>query len=402
MENKIELAIIYENQRLIDYYPYTFSKTTSRTCMGINTIDDFYSALLGYYGIPNIAIVEGEKALKGNIAPLLQKENGEYFENILFIALGYIPTLEEIEDNYSCENKEGRLLTYINLSKVKKKPDTINDVFKLKYSNLAKPEGLLLSSINDIINYNSKAIEINGEYAIPEEDLRKTMYNIKCKGDIYNLYIHKESIISPEVIFNTTKGKIIIDENAEIKPFSYIEGPAYIGKNCIIDNARIYGGSSIIYNSYVSGIIDNSIIMPHTVVHPYVNLKRCAVGDMSEIEPMTSAITKATEENISIGAYTKILSGSIISPETVIGFGSELKPNNTNYPIEIPPFVSGVNGVLKEVTQDSLLERVSKHSEERNVELEENEINILKKLHEKSQSPRQDFLNSILNSNKEY
>jgi len=87
-----------------------------------------------------------------------------------------------------------------------------------------------------------------------------------------NMEEYRKGKVEPYTIL---KGKVIIEETAEIKSGSYIEGPVYIGKNVKIGpNCYIRAGTSLSDNTKVGAAseVKNSIIMPGTKVphHNYI------------------------------------------------------------------------------------------------------------------------------------
>lgn len=97
-----------------------------------------------------------------------------------------------------------------------------------------------------------------------EEELQYDLNNaIKGKK---KLYIGKKCKIDKSVVFDTSQGKIYINDNCVIEPFSYIKGPVYIGENSTVRaGSQIYGPVRIGGSCKVSGEITCSIL------HWYVN-----------------------------------------------------------------------------------------------------------------------------------
>jgi UDP-N-acetylglucosamine diphosphorylase / glucose-1-phosphate thymidylyltransferase / UDP-N-acetylgalactosamine diphosphorylase / glucosamine-1-phosphate N-acetyltransferase / galactosamine-1-phosphate N-acetyltransferase len=85
--------------------------------------------------------------------------------------------------------------------------------------------------------------------------------------------IAKSANVYPNVVLDADSGSICIDENAVIEPFSYIKGPAYIGKNVTVKSgAKIYGPCSIGAGSKVTGEISGSVFQANVnKQHPFVN-----------------------------------------------------------------------------------------------------------------------------------
>ncbi len=81
-----------------------------------------------------------------------------------------------------------------------------------------------------------------------------------------NVLISQSAKVFPNVVFDASSGDIAVDENAVIEPFTFIKGPAYIGKTVLIKSGtKIYGPCSFGIHSRVSGEISG------TVFHGYSN-----------------------------------------------------------------------------------------------------------------------------------
>lgn len=102
-------------------------------------------------------------------------------------------------------------------------------------------------------------------------------------GSINDIHVHKTVKINPGTILDTSNGPIIIDENAKVGQFSYLEGPLYIGENAHIDNARLIGGTVIGKQCRIGGEVEASIIndfsnkhhegfIGHSILGKWVNI----------------------------------------------------------------------------------------------------------------------------------
>lgn len=120
--------------------------------------------------------------------------------------------------------------------------------------------GLSKTESNEIrlINYPSDLI-------LYHEDQLNYDLNREMKGK-KKLHIGKKCSIGKNVVFDTSHGRIYINDNTIIEPFTYIKGPVYIGENCTIrSGSQIYGPVRIGGSCKVSGEITSSIL------HWYVN-----------------------------------------------------------------------------------------------------------------------------------
>ena len=99
------------------------------------------------------------------------------------------------------------------------------------------------------------------ENALKIVELRITDYELREK----NVYVGKNVAIDQFVIFNTDQGVIIIDDCAHVYPFSYIEGPCYIGAHTEIkSHSQIRKNTSIGHHCKIGGEVSGSIFQPYT------------------------------------------------------------------------------------------------------------------------------------------
>jgi len=144
-----------------------------------------------------------------------------------------------------------------------------------------------------IFEYNNEEIDetINSENYLPWNLLQNVSRQIQSDIEIYkkikkwknqfrvntdkfqivgkskHLYIHETAKVYPGVVFDVSSGPVIIDREAKIAPFSFLEGPLYIGVNSHIDNAKIGGGSIIGATCKIGGEVENSIISDFSNKH---------------------------------------------------------------------------------------------------------------------------------------
>ena len=83
-----------------------------------------------------------------------------------------------------------------------------------------------------------------------------------------NIWIAASAQIDPGVVIDARNGPVYIDEDAHIFPQATIIGPAYIGRNTLVNiGAKIYEGTSLGEFCKVGGEVKESII------HSYSNKK---------------------------------------------------------------------------------------------------------------------------------
>jgi glucose-1-phosphate thymidylyltransferase len=160
--------------------------------------------------------------------------------------------------------------------------------------------------------------------------------NYQLVGKEKHLWIHHSVKIGPGVVFDVTKGPILIEKDCKISPFTYIEGPCVIESSSQIDNARITGGCIIGTNCRIGGEVENSLIGNYTNKHHEGFLGHSMVGNWVNIGAL--ATTSDLKNNygivkIKIGDQTvstnTIKFGSIIGDFSKIGIGTMMNTGTT-------------------------------------------------------------------------
>lgn len=97
------------------------------------------------------------------------------------------------------------------------------------------------------------------------------------------IFVSKSANLKSGVVLDASDGIIVINENSVIEPFTYIKGPAFIGRNTLVKaGTRIYGPCSIGEYSKVSGEIAESVF------HSYVNKQHDGFTGHSYICPFVN------------------------------------------------------------------------------------------------------------------
>ena len=198
-----------------------------------------------------------------------------------------------------------------------------------------------------IVNYPWDIIKNLG--AIIKEDLygviistASLLMNIKGVHTIWderkkNMYYGKAVNIFPTVVLDSLDGDIVIDDYAVIEPFTFIKGPAYIGKHSVVKaGTRIYGPCVIGEGSKVAGEISSSVF------HSYVNKQHDGFVGNSYICPLANLGADTVTSNLknnysdikmnvggeSIDTGTRFV-GSIIGDHSKFGVNTMLNTGTT-------------------------------------------------------------------------
>jgi UDP-N-acetylglucosamine diphosphorylase/glucosamine-1-phosphate N-acetyltransferase len=146
------------------------------------------------------------------------------------------------------------------------------------------------------------------------------------------------------IVLDASNGPIIIDDFAQIKHNTVIEGPVYIGKNSLVkNNSQISSGTSVGDYCKVAGEISNSIILDfsnkqhdgflgHSYLGSWVNLGAGTItsnlkNNYSKIQVELSFNTIKTDLQflgLLSGDHSKSAIGTRFNTSTVVGFSCNI------------------------------------------------------------------------------
>jgi len=107
------------------------------------------------------------------------------------------------------------------------------------------------------------AVELNGEGLLlrgPWEFIASLSAGLTGTGVVYGSHVNVEE----PVYFDTSKGPVLIADDAKIEAFSRIVGPTLIGKGSVIHSARINGNCFIGDGCRIGGEVEDSIVEGHS------------------------------------------------------------------------------------------------------------------------------------------
>ncbi len=232
----------------------------------------------------------------------------------------------------------------------------------LNITSLEKLETDLIKPdyIWNLIDINPEMIEKDFHYYKNRKNYADN--NVTIIGDRSLVYIGENVKIEPYVVINAEKGPVAILENSEIKSFTRIEGPAFIGKNTILFGANIREGTSIGDWCRIGGEVEESIFhaysnkyhdgfIGHSYIGEWVNLGAMTTNSdlKNNYSPVKVYIPKKRKATGSIkvgcfmGDYAKTSIGTLINTGTSIGTGAMLVHSGSMASSHIPPFSWFIN-----------------------------------------------------------
>jgi len=217
--------------------------------------------------------------------------------------------------------------------------------------------------------------------------------------------------IEEPVAFDTSRGPVLIADDARIEAFSRIEGPAYIGRGSVVHSARINSHVYIGEMCRVGGEVEHSIIagysnkahlgyLGHSYVGQWVNM---GAGSITSDLKNTYGTVRSGRSRMDtglvklgsfIGDHAKLAIGAMVYAGRAIGAASHV------YGLadaDVPPFVihsqHGSPGTA-ELALDKALEIAGRMMSRRSRALTEGYRMIFEGAFELSAMERREFLES--------
>lgn len=170
------------------------------------------------------------------------------------------------------------------------------------------------------------------------------------------VFVHKTAKVASFVAFDSSSGTIVIDKNAELKPFSHLVGPMYIGEKTIVLGGKL-SASSLGRNCRAHGEIANSVFQDfdnkahdgftgHSYLAPFVNLGAMTTnsnlkntyGLIRLKTSFWSADTNMDKFGFVVGPHSKFGIGSLISTGSLLGGHSNMAAGGRFLPKHLDHF----------------------------------------------------------------
>lgn len=227
------------------------------------------------------------------------------------------------------------------------------DSIRADYETVEVKGGIFLRDITDVVKMNPKALMNDSGL------MRNSSEFISPQSDIY---IAKDANVQQYVSLQANNGPVVIDRGATIRSFSLIDGPAYIGKNTVIDSAKVREGTTIRDVCKIGGEIEESVMesysnkhhegfVGHSYIGHWVNIG--AIATTSDLKNNYGNIwIQIGKETTDTGTnkfgsiicdYSKIGIGMMLNTGTVIGTGTNLFQEYKPLPKYIPSFSWGLD-----------------------------------------------------------
>lgn len=213
-------------------------------------------------------------------------------------------------------------------------------------------------------------------------------------------------------VIDAREGPVIIEGGVQVKPFTYLEGPAFVGNGCRLVGGKMTGGCSFGSGCRIGGEIENTIFIGnsnkyhdgfigHSYIGEWVNLG--ALTTNSDLKNNYSEITVkqngrlAKTGSIKIGSFlgdhTKTGIGTTLNTGSVIGFSCNIFGGTLILEKEIPSFSWGNDSVRGSVKLKDAIETAEIVCGRRNFQFNKYHRELFEIIYDDSEKRRKTWLN---------
>ncbi len=275
-----------------------------------------------------------------------------------------------------------------------------------RVARLELPESSLIQYPWQLIERNSDMIRRQAKSFSGGDD-SPSLEGCSVLGQRKNLLFQGGANVEPSVTFDVRRGQILIGEDAEIRSFSRIEGPVYIGRRAQIRSAKIGVGTSVGDQCRIGGEVESSIIdsfsnkahdgfIGHSYIGEWVNIG--AGTSNSDLKNTYGTIrmnvggVKVDSGSIKMGCfiadYAKTSIGCFIYTGRRIGVSSQVHGYVTEDVPSFTIYMKSLSGKCFELRLDSASETQKRMMARRRIEQTVHDKALLTKLFEMTQHER--------------
>lgn len=119
-------------------------------------------------------------------------------------------------------------------------------------------------------------------------ELRREIKVKRGRGKGKGLIICRGAKIHQGAFISTEKGPVYLDENSEVRPLSFVQGPCYIGKGTIIDSCLVRPGCSFGPECRIGGEVECSIFQGYANKHHEGFIGHSFIGEWVNLGALTT------------------------------------------------------------------------------------------------------------------
>jgi UDP-N-acetylglucosamine diphosphorylase/glucosamine-1-phosphate N-acetyltransferase len=223
-----------------------------------------------------------------------------------------------------------------------------------------------------LVRYPWELVDRNAEYVTGDASWWSAHHPVRSHegltiiGPPEEVRVHAAAKIEPFVVFDSTRGPVVVDEGARVQSFSRLEGPCYIGPRTQLLAAQVRGGT-IGVECRVGGEFETSILqgysnkyhdgfLGHSYLGEWVNIGAGAQfsdlrNDYGNIEVFAGAgMVDSGQIKVGsfVGDHTRFSINASMNCGTVVGPFCMMVASGGLLPRVVPPFSMARDGRVTE------------------------------------------------------
>jgi UDP-N-acetylglucosamine diphosphorylase/glucosamine-1-phosphate N-acetyltransferase len=226
--------------------------------------------------------------------------------------------------------------------------------------------GRMISRLWELVDLNGEMIQRDVQMSAPMPPWRGPP--LAVIGPREALHIAPGAHIEPQVVFDTTRGPVVVEAGASVSAFSRLEGPCHVGPGSQVLGARIRGGVTLGPECRVGGEVECCIFqglsnkyhdgfLGHAYVGSWVNIgagthNSDLRNDYGEVRVVVNSRLERTGRNkvgCFLGDHAKAGLGCLINTGSNFGPFARLLPSGGLLPRHVPAFTGVTEGCLAEL-----------------------------------------------------
>lgn len=413
-----DYLIVFEDEDYSRFYPISLSRPVYEILAGAKTNLDRIRHHFSDFKIFTL----GRPYLKAKIEELTEAQ----FDRLILVNGKIVfrskdrDFINELKDGGPVSYiKDGRLLA--SVLSLKEFRDLSEDILSLYSEGRSRK---IIESSKKIEEVNVLTFSYIWDPVLLNQELIESDFNEyfkdKSQGPVGDSFVYgRNEIFACEdvsadygAVIDARGGPVIIGKGVEIKPFTYLEGPAFVGDGCRLVGGKIRG-SSLGSGCRIGGEVENTIIIAnsnkyhegfigHAYIGEWVNLGALTTNsdlknDYSEISIRQNGVVSrgiGIKIGCFIGDHTKTGIGTTLNTGVVIGFSCNLFGSTLILEKEVPSFAWGNDSLRRSLPLKKAIGTAREVMRRRGFRFEDRDERLFRYLYDESRATREAWLNS--------
>jgi len=274
-------VIFYENKEIQKLYPIAYTRPAFDIFCGATTL---YQVITEVFGSSIDYLIRQEILETASLKSSAAKSSSD---KILYLDASLVPSFDLAinlfkllaEKNNCLIKNNNEVIGFLSSELISDFRILVDADFKLNDKTEAVSFDWPTFNYSwDTIIYNQEVLSANLEH------LKKSYQEIKP-----GVFVGKNVDLAENIVMDTKKGIIVIDNETRIMPFSHLAGPLYIGKNCLIKEfSSIKDNCCFGPVCKIGGEVESTIIQGYSNKQHYGFLGHSYLGEWINIAAGTS------------------------------------------------------------------------------------------------------------------